>query len=108
MLKLLEPFVKYVLLSPSSTSEMVLVGNYLHSQLVSLAKTFLSSPDHTSESGGGNRCGILLVKLLLKLVPLQPVKTDPQLLTVVSMVKRLVDLQVEMNSYDLGMGTTLK
>ena len=77
----------YVLLSPTASPDLLLVGKCLHSELLSVAGRL-----HKQDLGVAGPCGpgLSIVEELVRMVPLQPSQSDQQLLTVVSMVEALV------------------
>ena len=78
MFQAFEPFVKYLLLHPSPSSELTLVANQLHSDLLSVAKK-------TSQAQAST-----ILKLLSKMLALQAVSSTQQLMSVASQTQQLV------------------
>ena len=90
VVQLLKPFVGYVLLFPFSSPELALVGKYLHSELISIARNL-----HKHGRADLHSPEVAIMWLLVELLPLQPSQSDHQLLAVVSMVESLVEFTHE-------------
>ncbi len=95
-LRLLQPFVKFVLLHPSSSPELMAASSLLHRQLLSTAKE-LSMATKRGEGGESQSPLAAIAQLLVKLLPLQPTWTDVQLSSVAGMARELVAMIVELN-----------
>ena len=106
---MVEPFVKYVLLHPSPSSELSNIGHNLQSELILIATASLSHYHHSRELAEPmtetivalQRCKTLL-KFFIKLIPLLPTKTDRQLISVASLLEKVIHLELEIHCCDEG------
>ena len=107
----MEPFIKYVILHPSPTAEMGHIRCHLQSELVSMAVLSLSRTHQLRELDRPSAEVVAtlqtteaIVKLLVSLLPLQPSKSDQQLMSIASMLEKVIQLILEVQSFKEGDG----
>lgn len=111
---MIEPFIKYVLLHPTPTAELSHFGCHLEAELISLASSSLSSfcrsreqVQSTPETLTALQRSEAITNLLVMLLPLQPTKSDQQLMFVTSMLEKVVQLVMDIQLID-GSGEHFK
>lgn len=104
---MVEPFIKYVLLHPSPSSELSHIGDNLQSELISIATVSLSHYHHsrelaeqTAESTVALRRSKTILEFFIKQIPLLPTKTDRQLISAASLLEKVIHLQLEIHHCD--------
>lgn len=100
-LKMVEPFIKYVLIHPSPSSEVSHIGHSLQSELISIATNSLSHYHHSRELvQPALQRSKMILKFFIRLMPLLPNKSDHQLMSVVSLLEKIVHLKLEIHQSD--------
>ena len=107
-LKMVEPFIKYILIHPSPSSEVSHIGHSLQSELISIASASLVRYHHSRELAEPSAVALLqrsktILQLFIRLMPLLPTKSDPQLASVASLLERVVHLELEIHQSDKGL-----
>lgn len=93
VLELLRPFIKFVLLHPSSP-EILAAGSLLHRELLAAVRDLSLATGQEEE--GKPSLPTAILQLLVRLLPLQPLQTDEQLSAVATMARELVDVVVDL------------
>ena len=103
-LKMMEPFIKYVLIQPNPSSEVSHIGHSLQSELISIATASLSHYRHSTELGEPSTVALQRSKTVamffIGVIPLLPTKSDRQLVSVASLVEKIVHLELEIHHSD--------
>ncbi len=105
-LKMVEPFIKYVLVHPSPSSEVSHIGQILQSELTSIATASLSHYHNSRELAEPSALALqrskTILQFFIKLIPLLPTKSDHQLMSVASLLERIVHLELEIHQSGKG------
>lgn len=103
---MVKPFVKYVLLHPTPSSDLSCIGQSLQSELISVATTSLLCYQHSREVAEQAAETIValqrsktIVNFFIKLIPMLPTKNDRQLMSVTSLLEKVVCLKLELCHY---------
>ena len=103
VLKMMEPFIKYVLVHPSPSNELSHIGHKLQSELISIAMASLSHYHHSKEpSVVALQRSKTILKFFIRLIALLPTKSDHQLMSVASLMEKIIHLELEIHQSDKG------
>ena len=83
--------MKYVFLHPSPTPELVLIGRHLSGELISTARRLLDNPPRHGNVAAGH-VAEEIIQLMVRVLPLLPIRTSEQLESGAVMVTNLVQL----------------
>ena len=104
---MVEPFIKYILIHPSPSSEVSHIGHSLQSELISIASASLTRYHHSRELAEPSAVALqrskTILQLFIRLMPLLPTKSDPQLVSVASLLERIVHLELEIHQSGKGL-----
>ena len=101
MLKMMTPFIKYLLLHPSPSTLHTLTSSHLHSSLLTLAQPTPSTPSYDQTSSRDQPAShvhppsFLILQSLLHILPLTATHTDQLLLTASGYLQGLVRVGVQ-------------
>lgn len=104
-LKMVEPFIKYILVHPSSSSEVSHIGHSLQSELISIATASLSHYHRSrklAEPSAALQRSKTILQFFIRLIPLLPTKSDHQLASIASLLERIVHLDLEIHQSGKG------
>lgn len=105
-LKMVEPFIKYVLIHPSPSSELSHIGHKLQSELISIATASLSHYHHSKKLAEPSVVALqrskTILKFFIRLIALLPTKSDHQLMSVASLLEKIIHLELEIHQSDEG------